>query len=123
MIMEIVFITISVISFALGIILVFFPDKLKQILYYILENELFFILGIFEIIPSLLILNFRHNTRIPLVITILGVLLFVDGIFYLLGNKILKETFEIILEIESNSIRYYSIVLFFCALILIFSIF
>ncbi len=123
MIMEIVFITISVISFALGIILVFFPDKLKQILYYILENELFFILGIFEIIPSLLILNFRHNTRIPLVITILGVLLFVDGIFYLLGNKILKETFEIILEIESNSIRYYSIVLFFCALILIFGIF
>jgi uncharacterized protein YjeT (DUF2065 family) len=117
-----VYLAIAITISFFGVMTNFFPEKIKRMMTVILNKDLFFIPGIFEIITGLIVLYFRYSTSIPFAITVVGVLIFVDGIFYLAGNKLLKETFEIILEMENRGMSYYSLVFYIIAAIIAYSI-
>ena len=110
--------TIATLYLIFGLFTGFFPQKGQDLLKIAKEKKLFFLFGIFEVVVSLLVLYFRYDTIIPMLITITGLLLFIDGILYMLGTKVLNETFDIILEMEIKSYRYYSLIFFFYALII-----
>lgn len=123
MIAKILYGTTSLVIFGFGLYSYFFPVRLKNMMQILLDKELFYIPGLLEILISLLLLYFRHSTSLPFVNTVIGVLIFVDGIFYLTGNQILKDTFEQILDMDDNVIKNYSIIFFIIATILVGSIF
>ena len=118
MIKVFIYSTIATLYLIFGVFVGLLPRKVLEFLIIIREKKLFFGLGVFEIVISLLVLYFRYETKIPILITITGLLLFIDGILYLLGTKILNDTFDIILEMEIKTFRYYSLIFFFYALII-----
>ncbi len=122
MIVKIFYSMFALIFTLFGILSIFFADQIKKIMQQIMDKDLFVLIGILEISSSLTILFFRYQTSLPLIITLLGILMFVDGIFYLIGNKILVETFEIILNMDNKHIGYYSVIFFIGAILLIASL-
>lgn len=104
-----------------GFLLVFKVSLVKKFLHWIQERELYIIPGVTEIIFGLLTLYFRHQTAFKSFIFIVGLLLFVDGIFYLLATKKLGNTFQWFINLEDSSYRAYSIFIFLMSLGLIAS--
>ena len=104
-----------------GLLLVFKVSLVKRFLHWIQEREFYLIPGVTEIILGLLTLYFRHQTAFKSFIFIVGLLLFVDGIFYLLASKGLNKTFQWFLSLDDSSYRAYSIFIFLIALGLIAS--
>jgi len=102
----------------LGLFVMLFPQKALEFIKLIKEKKWFFAIGIIEILLSFLILYFRHETKIPLLITVAGIMLFIDGILYLLGTKILNETFDTLMEMETKTIRYYSLIFLIYSIII-----
>ncbi|MDO9549251.1 MAG: DUF2065 family protein [Candidatus Marinimicrobia bacterium] len=82
---------------------------IKNLLNFIQEKNLFFIPGIIEIILGLLTLYFRHQTRLVTLVFIVGILLFIDGVFYLLMSDKLRSTIEWMLKLEGKSYRIYGL--------------
>ena len=99
----------SLLFLIFGLVLVFKSVNIKKLLNYIQQKKLFYIPGIIEIIMSLLTLYFRHQTRLVSFVFIVGILLFIDGVFYLLMTDKLKSTIEWILTLEDKSYRIYGL--------------
>jgi uncharacterized protein YjeT (DUF2065 family) len=98
------------ILFSLTAMLLFLkPSKIKRFLHWIYQYKLLVIPGIVEIVLGLLTLYFRHRTILKPLVVIIGLLLFVDGIFYLLTSQKLSKTLEWLLEQEDRSFRIYSL--------------
>jgi len=99
----------SLLFLIFGLVLVFRSVFVKNLLNYIQEKNLFIIPGIIEIILGLLTLYFRHETRLGLLVFLVGILLFIDGVFYLLLSEKLRSTIEWMLKLEDKSYRIYGL--------------
>jgi len=104
-----------------GLLLLFKVNLVKKFLSWIQERDLFLIPGIIEIILGLSTLYFRHQTNLKTFVLIVGLMLFIDGIFYLTASTKLKKTYQWFLTLEDKSFKTYSLFMFLIALGLIAS--
>ena len=102
----------------IALILLLRPILIKRFIYWINQRDLLIIPGIIEIVLGLITLYYRHRTVLKSLVVIIGLLLFVDGVFYLLTSEKLRKTLEWLLEQEDRSFRMYSIFIATIALIL-----
>ncbi len=93
----------------MGLLVLTFPQTFKTVLTYIVRKDLFIIPGVLEIALGLGTLYFRETTKMKWFVYITGLLLFVDGIFYLLSSQRFKEVMQLILESDEKTWRSYGI--------------
>ena len=105
------YIPVGILFLIIGFIFLTSPDFAKKLIKVIMDRELFFFIGVTEIGLGLGTLYFRQNTNLKLFVYLIGLILFIDGIFYLTSPKRLKETYKWFLESEEKSIRAYGIVM------------
>jgi len=106
----------SLLFLLFGAVLIFRSRILKNLIVFFAQRKLLFIPGIFEITFGLLTLHFRHETRMAPFVFLVGILLFIDGIFYLLLAEKLNATIDWLLQLEESSYRIYGIVMLLVAL-------
>ncbi len=99
----------------LGLVVNLKPDLFKKLLITISDREIFILPGILELIISLALLYFRYDTKIPFIITMTGILMFIDGVFYLIATRAVKESIQMLLDMEQKYMRYYSLIFFLIA--------
>ncbi len=91
-------------------LLLFFQTALvKRFLNWINQRSLFILPGIFEIVLGLATVYLRQKTALKALVTIVGLMLFIDGVFYLLTSEKLSKTFDWLMTLEDRSFRTYSI--------------
>ncbi|MCD6204850.1 MAG: DUF2065 family protein [Candidatus Marinimicrobia bacterium] len=112
----------SLIFLCFGLVLVFKSVLIKKLFVLVQERNLFFILGIIEIILGLLTLNFRHETRLLMFVFLVGLLLFIDGVFYLLLSEKLRSTIDWLLNLEEKNYRNYGFFIILVSVGLMFSV-
>lgn len=112
----------SLIFLCFGLVLVFKSVLIKKLFVLVQERNLFFIPGIIEIILGLLTLNFRHETRLLMFVFLVGLLLFIDGVFYLLLSEKLRSTIDWLLNLEEKSYRNYGFFIILVSVGLMFSV-
>jgi uncharacterized membrane protein HdeD (DUF308 family) len=95
---------------------IFLTRWIRWLLQFILDHNLFFIMGIIEILIGLGTLYYRHVSNLKWFSYFIGLMLFIDGIFYLLSSSRFRQAFEWFLYTERKIIRSYGIVLIFIAL-------
>jgi len=113
----------SLIFLIFGLVLILKNVLIKNLLKYIHEKNLFFIPGIIEIIMGLSTLYFRHDTQLSSLVFLVGILLFIDGVFYLLMSDKLSSTIEWMLKLEDKSFRIYGLFIIIIAAGLVSSAF
>lgn len=106
----------SLLFLIIGLLLVFRSVVIKKLFNFIQQRNLFFIPGIVEIILGLLTLYFRHQTRLLTLVFLVGIILFIDGIFYLIMSDKLSSTVDWILKLEESNYRLYGLFLIIIAL-------
>lgn len=106
----------SLLFLAFGAVLIFRSRILKDLITFLAQRKLLFIPGIFEIIFGLLTLHFRHETQLTPLVFLVGILLFIDGIFYLLLSEKLEPTIDWLLQLNEKSYRIYGLVMVLVAL-------
>ncbi len=106
----------SLLFLTFGAVLIFRSRILKNLIFFFVQRKLIFIPGIVEIILGLLTLHFRHETRLTTFVFLVGILLFIDGIFYLLLSEKLKPTIDWLLQLNEKSYRIYGLVMVLVAL-------
>ncbi|MBN2602338.1 MAG: DUF2065 family protein [Candidatus Marinimicrobia bacterium] len=99
----------SLLFLIFGLMLVFKSVLVRNLLNYLREKNLYIIPGIIEIILGLLTLYFRHETKFGFFVFLVGILLFIDGVFYLLMSDKLSSTIEWIQKLEDKSYRLYGL--------------
>jgi len=112
----------SLIFLCFGLVLVFKSVLIKKLFVLVQERNLFFIPGIIEIILGLLTLNFRHETRLLMFVFLVGILLFIDGVFYLLLSEKLRSTIDWLLNLEEKNYRNYGFFIILVSVGLMFSV-
>ena len=112
----------SLIFLCFGLVLVFKSVLIKKLFVLVQERNLFFIPGIIEIILGLLTLNFRHETRLLMFVFLVGLLLFIDGVFYLLLSEKLRSTIDWLLNLEEKNYRNYGFFIILVSVGLMFSV-
>jgi len=112
----------SLIFLCFGLVLVFKSVLIKKLFVLVQERNLFFILGIIEIILGLLTLNFRHETRLLMFVFLVGLLLFIDGVFYLLLSEKLRSTIDWLLNLVEKNYRNYGFFIILVSVGLMFSV-
>ncbi len=103
-ILTIVYLSYSLISFLR-------PKWIKKSFVLLREKELLFIIGIFEIVFSLMALYYRYQTKIPFIITMVSILMFIDAVFNMVSKKAIEETYEMVTEMGNKYFRIYGILL------------
>jgi len=106
----------SLLFLIIGLLLVFRSVVIKKLFNFIQQRNLFFIPGIVEIILGLLTLYFRHQTRLLTLVFLVGIILFIDGIFYLIMSDKLSSTIDWMLKLEESNYRLYGLFLIIIAL-------
>jgi len=112
----------SLIFLCFGLVLVFKSVLIKKLFVLVQERNLFFIPGLIEIILGLLTLNFRHETRLLMFVFLVGLLLFIDGVFYLLLSEKLRSTIDWLLNLEEKNYRNYGFFIILVSVGLMFSV-
>ena len=112
----------SLIFLCFGLVLVFKSVLIKKLFVLVQERNLFFIPGLIEIILGLLTLNFRHETRLLMFVFLIGILLFIDGVFYLLLSEKLRSTIDWLLNLEEKNYRNYGFFIILVSVGLMFSV-
>jgi len=112
----------SLIFLCFGLVLVSKSVLIKKLFVLVQERNLFFIPGIIEIILGLLTLNFRHETRLLMFVFLVGILLFIDGVFYLLLSEKLRSTIDWLLNLEEKNYRNYGFFIILVSVGLMFSV-
>jgi len=98
-----------------GIIILLKPAWLKDIMRIVVEKDLFFVPGVIEIGIGLGTLYFREQTNLNWFIYLAGLMLFFDGILYIVMSKRLREMYEWFIDIADQKIRSYGIFLILLA--------
>lgn len=106
----------SLLFLLFGAVLIFRSRVLKNLLAFLTQRKLLFIPAVFEITFGLLTLHFRHETRLTLFVFLVGILLFIDGIFYLLLSEKLNSTIDWLLQLDEKNYRLYGLVMVLVAL-------
>ncbi len=102
----------------LGLFINLAQPAFRKLLKMISDQEFFVMPGILELAISLTLLYFRYETKIPFIITMTGILMFIDGVLYLIGPRAVKESIQMLLDMESKYLRYYSLIFFLLAAII-----
>jgi len=100
---------IAVFLFVSGIVILVKPDFLKIIMQFILDKDIFYLPGVIEIAISLGTLYYRDQTRMTWFVYIVGLALFIDGIFYLLASKRIREMYTWFIGIAEPKVRSYGL--------------
>jgi len=119
--MVIPYIIVSIVFYILSALLVINPGWIKYILLKMVEKKLVMIYGILEIVTSLIILYFRKGAQYPLIPIIIGLLLFIDGIMYVVLSNQKNRLIYLLLQMQKGTVRKLSFVTLFAALALSFS--
>jgi len=99
---------VSVFLVISGTMTVIKPIWLKNLMQIIVQKDLFFIPGVIEIGIGLGTLYYRDQTKMTWFVYLAGLMLFFDGIFYVLMSKRLREMYEWFRAIEDRKIRSYA---------------
>lgn len=76
---------------------------------WLLEKELFLIMGILEIALGLGTLYYRHDTKLTWFALIVGLAFFTEGIFYFISSHRVKESYEMFLGLENKYFKIYGL--------------
>lgn len=98
-----------------GIIILIKPAWMKSLMQIIVKKDLFYVPGVTEIGIGLGTLYYRDQTKMTWFVYLAGLMLFFDGIFYILMSKRLREMYEWFSAIDDQKIRSYALFLFFLA--------
>jgi len=89
---------------------------MKIVMGLVVEKELFFIPGVLEIGLGLGTLYFRDQTNLNWFIYLAGLMLFFDGMLYIIMSKRLREMYIWFLQIADQKIRSYGLFLLLLAI-------
>lgn len=104
-----------------GILLLFQTVLVKRFCHWIQEHNLFIIPGLTEIVLGLMTLYFRHQTNLRTFVMIVGLMLFIDGIFYLMSSSRVNAAYQWLFSLEDKKFKSYSVFIFLLAIGLIFA--
>ncbi len=110
------YIMVGIVFIILGLILFFRPTYIKMVLGAILERDLFIIPGIAEILLGLGTLYFRQAANLVWFVYVAGLMLFIDGVFYLAAAKRMREAYRYFLKADNKGFKTYGIFMFIIAL-------
>ncbi len=99
-----------------GITVLIKPSLMKIVMGLVVEKELFFIPGVLEIGLGLGTLYFRDQTNLNWFIYLAGLMLFFDGMLYIIMSKRLREMYIWFLQIADQKIRSYGLFLLLLAI-------
>ena len=104
-----------------GILLFFQITLVKRFYHWIQEHDLFIIPGLTEIVLGLMTLYFRYQTTLRTFVVIIGLMLFVDGIFYFIAAGRVDAAYQWLFSLEDKKFKSYSVFIFLLAIGLIFA--
>jgi len=110
------YIITGIIFFMLGLILFFRPTYIKIVMGAVLERDLFIIPGITEILLGLGTLYFRQEANLVWFVYVAGLMLFIDGVFYLAVSKRMRDAYRYFLKADDKGFKTYGIFMFIIAL-------
>jgi uncharacterized protein YjeT (DUF2065 family) len=90
-----------------GLILTIYPPVGRKLMQFVIGKELQLIPGTFEIGIGLATLYYRDQTNFKWFVYLVGLLLFFDGILYLLSTRRLRTLAEMVLMLENKTWRHY----------------
>ncbi|HPC36711.1 MAG TPA: hypothetical protein P5268_09895 [Candidatus Marinimicrobia bacterium] len=99
-----------------GAIIFFKAAWFKSLLQFVIQKDLFLILGVFEITIGLGTLYFRDLTHMTWFVYLAGLLMFLDGILSVLMSRRLREMYEWFINTEDRQMRSYAVFLFLLSL-------
>ncbi|HCK99666.1 MAG TPA: hypothetical protein DHW42_06140 [Candidatus Marinimicrobia bacterium] len=104
-----------------GILLLFQTVLVKRFYHWIQEHDLFIIPGLAEIVLGLMTLYFRYQTTLRTFVLIVGLMLFIDGIFYFMAASQVSAAYQWLFTLEDKKFKGYSVFIFLLAIGLIFA--
>ncbi len=109
------------IFFVASAVLIINPGWIKFVLLKMVEKNLVMLYGILEIVLSFIILYFRNGAKYPLIPIIIGLLLFIDGIMYVVLSNQKNKLIYLLLQMQKSSLKKLSFITLFAAIALSFS--
>lgn len=89
------------------------PGLVRRVMSFILDRELFPLVGILEIALGLGVLYFRHQTGFRFFIYVIGFLFFFDGIMYMIFPGRVRETYSWLINVDSKGLKAYALMILF----------
>ncbi len=114
--MTLVYIIISVILLISSSLLAFKPLLVKTLMVQLIKSNLIMLYGVVEIAMALGILYFKGEANYSLIPMIIGILLFVDGILYVVFSGRKEKLLAVLVHIKNNSLRKMSFITLLAAL-------
>lgn len=100
-----VYILVSALLLFSSALLAFKPLLIKTLMIQLINKNLIMVYGVVEIAMALGILYFKGEADYSLIPMIIGILLFVDGILYVLFSSRKEKLLTVLVHIQSNSLR------------------
>lgn len=97
----------SVLFTLFGLVLTIYPPAGRKFVQFMISRELQLIPGTFEIVIGLGTLYFRDQTKLKWFVYLVGLLLFFDGILFMLSARRLRTLAEMVLMLENKAWRHY----------------
>jgi len=89
------------------------PGLVRKIMSFVLDKDLFFLVGVLEIALGLGVLYFRHQTGFRFFIYVMGFLFFFDGIMYMISPRRARETYSWLINMDSKGLKAYALITLF----------
>ena len=114
---------VSLILVSTSFLLIFKPQLIKSIFLMLINNNLMMVYGVGEIAMALGILYFRNKANFSFIPLIIGVILFIDGIMYVVFSSKKERLLKAILQINNKTLKKFSLITIMAAIGLLFSSF
>ena len=119
--MVLFYVIISLIFFLTSALLVFKPGWIKTLYLKMINNNLVMVYGVVEIAMALGIIYFKNKVKFSFIPLIIGIILFIDGILYVVFSSRKERLLTAILQIKDNTLRKMSFLTLIAAISLMIS--
>ena len=119
--MVLFYVIISLKFFLTSALLVFKPGWIKTLYLKMINNNLVMVYGVVEIAMALGIIYFKNKVKFSFIPLIIGIILFIDGILYVVFSSRKERLLTAILQIKDNTLRKMSFLTLIAAISLMIS--
>ena len=113
------YVIISIVFFFSSLMLFFKPGLMKKLYLLLVNKSLVMVYGVLEIIMALGILHFKSDAKYGFIPLIIGILLFLDGILYVVFSSKKETLLKTVLNIQYKTLKKMSLVSLIAALALL----
>lgn len=115
------YVIISIVFFITSLMLFLKPGLMKKLYLLLINKSLVMVYGVLEIIMALGILHFKSDVKYGIIPLIIGILLFLDGILYVVFSSKKETLLKTVLNIQVKTLKKMSLVSLIAALALLFT--